>query len=115
MKTTKAEYESFKKEFRRLQKLFNLNDYKVVFEMSSLKKENANAQILYNTTNRTVRVIVATSHEGNDFERSAKHEVTHLLCAELSVIARGRYIQEHEIESAEEKIANVISRLDIKE
>ena len=100
----KKDFELFKKEFTRYQKLFGLVGYKVYFKYEPL---DCFASIEVDGMVATVVLAseVSPEHEPfNDIKLSAKHEAIHLLINRLERLARRRYTTPDEITDASEEL-----------
>lgn len=114
MKTTQKQFEEFKEEFLKYQKLFNLEDWKVYFNMKPLARSYADI-----TTNIQCRVAVVNLSSDNSGEaikdfnpkRSAKHEAAHLLIERLTALGKARYLDEYSMSEENERLAHLLTTL----
>jgi hypothetical protein len=93
MKTTKKQFEEFKKEFRYWQQKLNCNDYKIYFFHKRLS--SAYADIYIDESNK-VATVDYSSFLGKDSVKEdpgpqfhAKHEAIHLLLYKLIYFTKG--------------------------
>lgn len=115
MKTTRRHFELFKKECLRLQVVLGLNGWTIAFE--HVKLEGLNSKIV--TSCLTKQATIALSSDHSDVEsltdlvilRHAKHEMAHLLLADLDDLARQRYVQEGELDEAEHRIVRTLEKI----
>lgn len=114
-KTTKAEFNRFKKTFEKYQRLLGLTDWIVYFRHENLN--GAYARIGTNTKGRVAVVTFCDEMEIKEFENwkglelDAKHEALHLMLADLDAVANVRYTTEEEINIEEEKIVRRLEKL----
>ncbi len=106
MKTSKAYFERFKKEFLRWQKELGLTQYRIKFY--HIKLDGMYAQTHTIQKGKLVNVALSTDIEEPKFdegpESHARHEALHLLLSRLSWIAECRYIEDSDIGEEEEAI-----------
>ena len=106
MKTTKKDFDTFKKEFVRWQHLFGLSQYRVVFHHAVL--EGRHAEITVNECGKIA--VVSLSRDTCDdavfvpAKTNARHEAIHLLLSRLSWLAGCRYLAESDLDEEEEGI-----------
>ena len=102
------DFELFKKEFTRYQKLFGLTGYKVYFKYEPLDESFASISVRHGDMVATARLnskLPDKDEPYRDVKMSAKHEAIHLLLARLEGNAKYRYTSESEIyESCEELV-----------
>ena len=110
-KTTKVDFERFKAECIRLQDFIGLHDWTLHFAHTELDDNQAvintmpeacAAGFLFSTNNRLV---------DRTPEEVARHEFAHLIVARLRHLASQRFATEEQIETEDERLANIISRL----
>ena len=114
IKTTKSQYDEFKKEFMRWVNRFGLHDWKVFFYHEKL--DGCFARIVYDNMNSAASVkfnseVDETDENFMNPKMSAKHEVIHLLLARLNYLAGARYICQEDIETEEERIVNILTKV----
>ena len=87
MKITKSDFKVFKKEFKRLVKIFGLTDWTVYFKHDTFNKNIA--EILADAQSRvvTIRLNTNVGKEWKGPKETAMHEVGHLLTTDLSNMA----------------------------
>lgn len=117
MKTTKKQFNFFRDECLRLIDLLGLKDYAVTFHHIKLEK-NTRAEIIFNVPNKVASINFSTDSwdkvfTDDDIKQSAKHEIAHLLTAELEHIGLCRYINDGEMDIAMETFARRFEKLDI--
>lgn len=97
MKTTKKQFEEFKKEFEYWQGKLNCNDYQIYFYHIPL--ELAYADICVDEDHKVATVNYSSFLEKEDVKvdpgakAHAKHEAIHLLLYKLIYFTRGRHTQ----------------------
>ncbi len=92
--TTAKDFEEFKQEFRRYQKLFGLSDWKVYFSHGGSDEYFAYLEI--DCANQVATAYLNTELTGKDRQHkdvkgNAKHEAIHLLLSRFEGEARARY------------------------
>ena len=110
MKTTKKDFELFKKTCLEWQKKLYLDSWELFFVHE--KATGARAAIRTETTNHQAVVVFATDWSKANIEpktpeaikKVAVHEMCHLLIGNLSNLGNSRYVSEDEINSAEEEV-----------
>lgn len=108
MKTTKQDYETFKKHSNYWLKKLGLVDWHVYFKHGKLP--DAYAQTSYSVSSRTATMTFNTSWDeyrpinDSEIKKNALHEALHILTAPLFVEATSRYTTELDIEGAEHSI-----------
>lgn len=110
MKTTKKQFEEFKRYFNHYVKLFGLQRYKIYFE--HIKMKDAYAEILRDEENCVAIVKFNKNKEKElNIKSTALHEALHLLHNSLVYLARSRSVSSVEIQVAEEQIVNVLEKV----
>lgn len=102
-----AEFETFKREFIRWQKLFGLTGYKVYFKYEPIDSCFADIQINQGEMVATIRLNSELPNQDKPHKHiktSAKHEALHLLVGRLEKGGRWRYTSENEIYEATEEL-----------
>ena len=92
--TANRDFEIFKREFLKYQKLFGLTGWKVYFKYEESDVSFASIQMDFDNSVATVRLnshLPDKDHPFKDVRRSAKHEVIHLLLGRIEGEARARY------------------------
>jgi len=109
MKTTKQQFQVFKKEFIRIQKKLGLMDWDVFF----MHKDTKNAYASIEADPSAMAATVFFSIDLPDYAKDdlkpkehARHEAFHLLISKLEYLARWRYINENQIYIECEAICN---------
>ena len=102
--TKQEEFELFKKEFGRYQRLFGLEGYKINFENKSLKDRNSDICIDVQGMAANVVFDRSNKRDEKDIKKIAKHECTHLFLGRVTTYAHRRYITPDLIEEAEEEV-----------
>lgn len=108
MKTTKQDYKYFVEKLDYWQKALGLSDWHIYVEHSKSKDM---ANVYYNTYSRKATVVLGLDWKEmkvtqSELDRSALHEMTHLLLADLCDLA-DKYTRE----AIEEKEHIIINRL----
>ena len=116
MKTTAKQFETFKAEFRRWQRLLGLTDWRVYFAHDKVK--DAYAEIVPNTEGRIVTVFFGAEVDdkngakiGYDPSSTGRHEAFELLLAELKYIARSRSFNEDNLDAASHAVIRRLENL----
>jgi hypothetical protein len=116
VKTTKAQFKTFVKWCEHYRQKFGLVNWQIDYEHVPLNGTHAyfNVNLLgYQATvsfteHWTDEVVPLTEEQ---LRSDAKHEMMHIVTARLHATARERYINEHEIESAEHELVQTLCRL----
>lgn len=116
MKTTKQDFEFFKKECRKWIDRLELNTYSVGFQHIDLKDCYARTRTQYSAMNSTIALTSNWDDEVRPCNRKeiaqvAKHEVIHLLLAKFDKLAHSRYVTEDELDQAEHEIVRKLENL----
>ena len=106
MKTTIKQFQEFKNEVLRLQPILGLQDWQIYFKHG--KTEDTFATTHYDregaVANMNFGIELKDDHkESLDIKRTAKHELLHLLLADLYCIAESRVFDRFLLNQAEEK------------
>jgi len=122
-RTTEAHFRAFKRECERLKRLWGLNDWRLDFSQERLD-DNANANISADSIYRTALLrlaVVWSAKDGNGDKHyaptasgimdAARHEMTHLLTADLYNIGAKRFVSKDEWMKAVERIARHLDGL----
>lgn len=116
-KTTTDEFDRFVAECNRLIPIFGLTAWKLTYKHGGLGDSDlARADFHPRSRCATMRM---TTHIDSDIveelymtpERSARHEMTHLLTAKLEYIASCRFCSDEEITDEVEVIARILEQL----
>lgn len=111
MKTSKAYFNRFVKEFIRRQELLGLTQYRTLFSYENIGKKNA-AQIRTNFMAKTADVYLNTEKRSSEGpEADAKHEALHLLLSRLCILAEERHIMDTDIPEEEEAIVQRLEKV----
>ena len=109
MKTTLKQFELFKKWCRYYVKKFPVNGWRVDFFLKDI--EGAQAQVINDYLGCVIRVNFCTEITKDPCETwsklikdTAKHEMIHVLVANLAELAASRYVTSDEIEKAQEEL-----------
>ena len=119
MKTTKKHFELFKKESKKWQGIFGLQNVDIAFNHQYLE-EDVFAQCHFSAESRSA--LLELNDTWNDCEGayplndmniklSAFHEVCHIFTGALVSRARTRHIMEHEIDEADHMIIRVLENI----
>lgn len=114
IKTSKKDFQIFVDECKRIQRLFGFNDWKLFYEHTQLK--GAYACICYDADERTATLSLNTEilqAEIKDWDvlDSAKHEMCHLLLADLEGVGRKRWVHKDEMYKQSEALAQRLTDL----
>jgi hypothetical protein len=109
---TMTDFELFQKECKKWIEFFGLTDYKIYFSHKPL--EDCYADVVWEHPARaaTFRLNSKMSEEDEtdkDIKQTAFHEVTHLLMAKLTYLARLRYTTPEEIQDESERIGRILT------
>jgi hypothetical protein len=114
MKTTLAQFEAFKASFLKYQALLGLQSWRIFFKHEKIDGDFA--RIVYDLSE--CAAIVTLNSEASKDEapfldpaKHGKHEAIHLLLATLSNLASRRYVQEREIDEADERLAILLTEV----
>lgn len=120
-KTTKTQYEYFKKRCLYYMEKFGLNQYDVQFEWKNLDEKNFDVACNWGDATYCCIFYFDTEIENNieDIKKdwrsvidtSAKHECIHILLKRFSIIASARYVIKNEVEEAEEELTRRLEKL----
>jgi len=108
------DFAEFQSEFKKFQKLFGLNGYKVYFKHEEIDGAFADISVNQGNMIATVRLCRGLPEEDKlhkDIKQSAKHEALHLLLSRLVQNGRYRYTTEDEISEAAEEIIHKLEDL----
>jgi hypothetical protein len=113
-KINDQEFKLFQEEFKKYQKLLNLQDYKVVFECRHI--DGNFGQIQSNSEMRTAfvtltNIVCSSDIEYFDIKETAKHEAMHLLLADITYLACERFGNLDTIKKEEEKIVRLLTEV----
>lgn len=113
-KTTKADFELFKKECLRWKDILGLHGFEFNFNHNGEDRGDF-SYCAVNSTNRTVMLELCIKWPGKKYiktdahiKMSAFHEVCHVFLDLLGSVARYRYISQHEVEEAEHAIIRTL-------
>ena len=95
MKTTRKDFEAFKAEFLRWQKLLGLMDWRVRFHHEPLDKDTA-ACITPDIESRITGVYLGFVCD-HPVEEAARHEALELLVSDLADVAKQRYVRPDDV------------------
>ncbi|MCR4284975.1 MAG: hypothetical protein NUV97_02925 [archaeon] len=111
-KTTKKDFDLFKKECKYFIDIFELNNYKIYFNHKVFDNEDA-ANCVVDTTSYTAWLSLNKEQTANneDIKGFAKHEVIHLLLGRMSNQGYARFISKAEIEEAEEELTRKLEKI----
>ena len=106
-------FSQFKKEFKKYQDRFELNNYKVYYAHCPL---DSFAEITISQVDMVATVRLTSKLDGLDKKvfnpkKHAKHEALHLLIGRLESNGRHRYISNDEMYEATEELARKLDRL----
>ena len=114
-KTSKAEFNRFKKEFLRWVEILGLQGYKIFFFHDPL--ENSYARIVPNEPGNAADVYFSselsnTAKEASEGpEASGKHEAIHLLLNRLFFLGEQRFVGSDEMEHEWEKLVRILEKV----
>ena len=113
-KTSKANFNRFKREFLWWMDRLDLNGYEVYFEHQPIK--GCYAEISINESGKVATVTYSSLMENIDYDsddpaRSAKHEAIHLLLQRLKWLGQERFVGSEEMEHENERITRVLEKI----
>lgn len=111
MKTSKAYYNRFRKEFVRFATELGLTHYRWDFVCGPLKDNNAQISTHGNGKIAIITVADKDIDRNRTAEELARHEVFHLLLADFSNLADWRHAQQEELVEEEERIVHRLEKL----
>ena len=115
VKTSKKDFERFKKEFLRWVDIFGLKDWEINFDRRFIEK--GFAECATSLTGRIATITLTTELKNEvdikcfNPEDSGKHEAIELLLAPLEINARYRYVSSDEIEEATHTIVRILEKV----
>lgn len=101
MKTTKKDFELFKKECRKWIKVFGLKDWEINFE--HVPVQSGIGEHIFDSNNRWAYIKLATDWGNTEIsscevKRTAFHETVELWLGRIRILAKIRYVREDEID-----------------
>lgn len=110
------DFELFKSEFKKWQEKFGLSGWATYFTSEKLNEKCTFAELRRDIENMTATAclnneIAEDNQQFKDIERSAKHEAIHLLVGRLSDCGRYRFVNEDELNEAEEELVHKLEGL----
>lgn len=117
MKTTKKHFELFKKECQKWIDRFNLDSWEFFIEMKPEDEVESRARCKPQITGRVVTIDFSDEWFGfkkitdQDIRQSAKHEVIHVLIAEVSDLHFQIFRSEDEVARAAESLVNKLEKI----
>lgn len=118
-KTTKKDFELFKKECQKWQGIFGLQDVDIAFNHQTLD-EDVFAQCNFSAESRSALLELNDTWDNcggayplnsHNIKLSAFHEVCHIFTGSLVSRAKTRHIMEHEISEADHMIIRVLENV----
>lgn len=118
MKTSKADFNIFKKECKRLIDEWELNNWDMRYVHAKI--DDAYAEIVRDGENFDAAIILNTEVEGkiprnitqkDYFKKLAKHECIHLLLGNLTHCGESRWCTEEEMNRVEEELVRKLIRI----
>ena len=119
MKSTKKDFELFKRYCREYVDKYELNNWTFLFHFGEKKEDNGkqSAWIRRNITNLQADIYLDPKWDyekegsGNSIREAAKHEVIHCLIGEIYLLAIEREGSYKEIDRAEEALVHKLEKL----
>ena len=113
-KITEKDFKLFQEEFKKYQKIFNVQDYTIVFNQGLIDGNFANIQT--NSEMRTAFVTLADKIHKDDIEHfdikeCAKHEALHLFLSDIVYLACERFGNLDTIKKEEEKLVRLLTNV----
>lgn len=114
MKTTKKDFEEFKKWVKYYIEKFHLIDYDYYFDHADIGEANARVSIRIiarvATFQLNTKIDPRDREDGKDMKYYARHEVCHLLIADVSNLVGG-FVTEDESNRADEALTVKLTKL----
>lgn len=116
VKVPKQNFTRYKNEVLRQVARLGLTDWKIDFKFKDMHDDNLQACLWCNYKKRNACFgYTSVTYDDNFSEEqpevAAKHEVAHLLTAELLYLGECRYMDDSELEIADEKLAVILSKV----
>ena len=116
MKTSKKDFELFKKECRKWIDKLELNTYSVYFQQVPLDHEYAKTMTQYLSMQATMALASDWDTEVRPLNRYeiakvAKHEAVHLLLSKMDTLATSRFVTKDELDQAEHEIVRKLENI----
>lgn len=115
MKTTKKDFETFKKEFLKWIDRFGLKEYDITFKRKSLgetEDEITSAHLNASVENKWAQAVLSTNIcEGSTPKGHAKHEAIHLLLWRLAWLGKCRYPAPSDMLEEEEGLVRILEKI----
>jgi hypothetical protein len=121
MKTTKKDFELFKKECQKWIDRFELNKYDVAYDWHKMNEANAMMNNQESGMVATISLSNKIDYDKFDFpqyknvnefiKEKAKHEVIHLLIGRYREYANSRFVSKNEISEAEEELVRKLEKI----
>ncbi len=108
MKTSKKDFEEFKKYFLLYQEKLGCKNYEIIFENVAIEENDAELEYYREPCAAIVRLNTQLAPLGRSMELLAKHEAIELLLAPLRSLASKRIVLDDEVN---EKFHNVVQAL----
>ena len=115
MKTTKKDFEKFKKAFNEYVEAYGISGWQIIFRHTDL--DAAYACISTDIEGRHSIVTLGKSWPDSEkdawlsLELTARHEVIHLLLAEMTELARRRHVGASQLDLEEERLVRILEEL----
>ena len=107
MKTTKANFDLFKKECQKWEKLFNLDGWKINYYWKKYEPDDSIGRVKIGVLSRSIAVILNIEVDDElpiDIPLTAKHEMIHCLLGAFSELSWQRFVTLDEVAAAEEEL-----------
>jgi hypothetical protein len=112
-KTTRKDFEIFKKEFLRWVDKFGLKGYRLLFHHEPL--DDNYAEILTSEESKTAIISLNSKPSKNAYyykpQVHAKHEAIHLFLSRFQNLAGSRYLQSDDITEEVEKLVRILEKI----
>ena len=113
VRTTQKDFKEFKAEFNRMVEILGLKNWNLTFSLEKIN-DSTMADIHYDCSARFANVRLNTSKlTDKSLKDFARHEVYHLLLADLYDSATNRYISKSELDQIEEGVVVTLEKLDV--
>jgi hypothetical protein len=113
MKTTQKDFKEFKAEFNRMIDVLGLKSWNCAFSLEKIN-DHTMADINYDCMSRFANIRLNTDKlVGKCMKNFARHEVYHLLLADLYDCATKRYVSKSELDQIEEGVVVILEKLNV--
>lgn len=116
-KTTKRDFARFKKLFKEYVQFFGLTQWQISFHHKPMVDTLASVE--FDLSGKFAQVTLTTEYDSGHLDSAtddvvhfaAKHEAIHLTLGELTVMAQRRFVNQQDLEDAEEGIVRIFEKI----